>query len=261
MQSMLRRVRNNRGFTLIELVVVLLVLVGLSGVLIPLATNFVQRTHGATGSSNFEEITKAITRFEVESFQQPAGFDTLVDGAAGGGVFGPLPNAAAELVAEAGVALADARRQALIAAGITTLQGMNDSTAAAFENATFGATTGAAAVDLTAAGAVDLVFATGAAVSRELGVSANPDGDAGTNDYVAFGFGTSTTAIGRTAVGAPLHFLEGANPADEYARFIVIYQVTGVESARFIGVLAADEAGLVGLNGHLSEYYESVAQN
>ncbi|MEZ6106265.1 MAG: prepilin-type N-terminal cleavage/methylation domain-containing protein [Pirellulaceae bacterium] len=43
-----------RGLTLIELVVVLLILVGLAGVVIPAVTNMVGRTHTSSGAANIQ---------------------------------------------------------------------------------------------------------------------------------------------------------------------------------------------------------------
>lgn len=61
-----RAVRRKGGFTLVELTVVLLVLVALAGILIPKVTGFVERSHGASVSSNIGEINKFVQLHEVK---------------------------------------------------------------------------------------------------------------------------------------------------------------------------------------------------
>ena len=56
--------RARRGFTLIELIVVLMILVGLAGMVIPAVTDMVQRTHTSTSAGNLHEVANAVARYE-----------------------------------------------------------------------------------------------------------------------------------------------------------------------------------------------------
>ena len=73
------------GMTLIELTVVLLVLVGLAGLMIPYVSGFVTKTHDATGSDSLASLNSAIQRYDVQFLGQPAGYDSLMSDITGGG--------------------------------------------------------------------------------------------------------------------------------------------------------------------------------
>ena len=71
--------RKRTGFTLIELVVVLLILAALAGVLVPVLQNMVQKSHGSSGAANHEEIAKSIQLHEAQTGLQPNDYDSLID--------------------------------------------------------------------------------------------------------------------------------------------------------------------------------------
>ncbi|MGE3536620.1 MAG: type II secretion system protein [Candidatus Tectimicrobiota bacterium] len=244
-----RQLRSQAGFTLIELVIVLFILAGLAGILVPFSNTFVQRTHGSTGASNIEEITKGVTRFQAEFFTSPNNWESLVV-TGGGGLYSFLANGAGELTA---AALGGTAAASLVDAGITAIIPMTGTVTNL--SATFDSTVGMTPV--APAAAVQAAFVAGAAIAREFtNAPADPDGDGNPdNDYVAFGLGPNNSMVNRVMVTAPVHTLEAGNPGTVYARWLAIYQVAGVESARFIGVVATDDDGIVGLGGHLAEYY------
>lgn len=69
------------GMTLIELTVVLLILVGLAGLLIPYVGSFVQKTHDSTSSSNLAQLNNAMGRFIAEKNRLPAHMSALINNA------------------------------------------------------------------------------------------------------------------------------------------------------------------------------------
>lgn len=66
------------GMTLIELTVVLLVLIGLAGLLIPYVSGFVSKTHDSTGTQTVAALNNAIQRHDVEFRGQPENFESLI---------------------------------------------------------------------------------------------------------------------------------------------------------------------------------------
>ncbi|MCX8026056.1 MAG: prepilin-type N-terminal cleavage/methylation domain-containing protein, partial [Thermanaerothrix sp.] len=68
------------GMTLIELTVVLLVLLGLAGLLIPYVTGFAEKTHDSTGTNNLAQLNQNIARFETQYMRSPDRLETLVTG-------------------------------------------------------------------------------------------------------------------------------------------------------------------------------------
>ena len=71
--------RARSGLTLIELIVVLVILVGLGGLLVPVISNALTQTHVATCAQNFPEITNALLRMETTKGHYGDGWDTAVD--------------------------------------------------------------------------------------------------------------------------------------------------------------------------------------
>ncbi len=73
------------GMTLIELTVVLLILIGLAGLLIPYVGSFVQKTHDSTNSNNLAQFNNAFIRYTTENNKLPQHMDTLTNDAAAAG--------------------------------------------------------------------------------------------------------------------------------------------------------------------------------
>lgn len=237
-----------RGFTLIELVVVLLVLAGIAGILVPVFQNMLLRTHGASGASNIAEVTKALQMNLAEYGSYPNRLDSLFDGTdfVEGG-FGGDVVAGSTL----GATERDTVVDALDEAGIDLIV---NSPAATADQTFF---TGAGTAPLAAGTNWGILSA---AAITELGLQAT--GGTGNRDpiaYVALGVGGSNTGIGRVMVDAPVHFPEDGdtNPSVTYSRFIAIFAIPNVGGARLATVVAGHDDGLVSLGGHLGEYYES----
>ena len=240
------RAKARRGFTLIELIVVLMILVGLAGMVIPAVTDMVVRTHTATGSGNIAEVSNAVARYEAQYMSYPNNLDSLKNTLAGATV-GDFNGLTAELTGNCtALTLTAGHVAALDAAGITTLALHTD--ASPTVDATFQATTPSAAL---AANDVLLSITDGAA-ETSLGLNT-----AGT--YVLLGVGNRSEAIGRTMTDAPVHFAESGaeNPAAFYNRFLAVFDVSG-ERAKLVKVISPHFGGL---DDHMQEYFEVVNDN
>ncbi|MGX2038966.1 type II secretion system protein [Methylocaldum sp. MU1018] len=279
--------RRQAGMTLIELTVVLLVLIGLAGLLIPYVTGFVGKTHDSTGTNNLANLDNAVQRYHTQFMGAPNNLEALINGAAATAAAAPdCAGAAANDVyckmmhtgffAPATIDPAGApgsadlvRYRSLNMAGITSLFYNDPDTA----NATF-ASTQPTPTDLTAG---SHTVATVAAVAT-LGAGTIEDHmaqafgrqpssfDSTCYDYVAFGIGDGSSMTGRVMSTAPVHFASQSSmgPVNKYNRFIAVYQVdksmaavapgaansgctAGMEAAKFIGTAMAMGSGA----GHL----------
>jgi prepilin-type N-terminal cleavage/methylation domain-containing protein len=248
-----------RGFTLIELTVVLMILVALAGILVPVLSGYVTRSHAAAASTNIGEINKAIQLHEVKYLGKGYGsrYDALVvGGAAYDGVEADLIGTTASgpepLFPQA---LQDYQAQALRDAGILELADMQNGQL----DKTFGANTGTFTAIDTAAPPT-LLFLTDARARASFGLTQEQTDQ---EDYVVLGLGSQTTLIGHVMADAPLHFDE-SDPKTVYSRFLVIFAVpesdgtpAGTFKARFVGAAGAEAGGLA---EHLSTYYSKDAE-
>jgi type II secretory pathway pseudopilin PulG len=78
----LKNTKTQAGMTLIELTVVLLILIGLAGLLIPYVGSFVQKTHDSTNSSNLSSLNEAVGRYIAQTNKLPDNLETLTNNAA-----------------------------------------------------------------------------------------------------------------------------------------------------------------------------------
>lgn len=290
----LSMIKRQAGMTLIELTVVLLVLIGLAGLLIPYVSGFVQKTHDSTGTFNSAGLDNNIQRYIAEKASLPTNMESLVQTVAGTGAAGencdPAGNGAANLIYckmmnpafFTVTAAAAPRNMSLTMAGITATYGMDPTT----DNATFlstDETTGliniVPATNLATVAPLDLNGDATATVEEHLAQAFERDiatFDDTCYDYVAFGIGDKSSLIGKTMSTAPVHFASQGTmgPANRYNRFVAIFQVdsdnatagcsTGTETAKFIGAAMAMGAGaghLWGTSHSLAHSWENIAAN
>ena len=71
-----RRPRN--GFTLLELVVVMAILIGLAGILVPMLSNMTTQTADVNVACNADGLGQAIQGYQALNSQYPDGYDSLV---------------------------------------------------------------------------------------------------------------------------------------------------------------------------------------
>ena len=235
------------GMTLIELTVVLLVLIGLSGLLMPYVSGFISKTHDSTGANNIAEINGAMERYSAQFQGYPDGLDSLIN-SADGNLYGTTTMADGG-TANGGSLLMGPRclvphalnmGQAMVLnmGGIDTVTDMNSAAPdATFNSAALDADGNPAkitientAVVATLAGTMncqssssDGLMFTDAALRPILARTPNTT----VNDYVVFGVGQNSSMMGKVMMSAPVHFAQsGAMSAkNKYNRFGVVFEV------------------------------------
>lgn len=257
------------GMTLIELTVVLLILVGLAGLLIPYVGSFVQKTHDSTSSSNLTQLNNAMGRFIAEKNKMPAHMSALLNNAAGtaaasgscatgfvdpnGSTFSNAANAIYcgmldpdmfQTVTYTGVANTEnIPVNSLKKAGFNMYVHNDPDT----KNKTFQSDAGMkylpdpyAASTVTFATVSGYTDETGAAVSIPMHLSkalggAGMDYNTTCYDYVAFGLGDNNELIGNTMNSSPVHFPENAElgPVQRYNHYVAIFQVDKSNTATY----------------------------
>jgi prepilin-type N-terminal cleavage/methylation domain-containing protein len=249
------------GMTLIELAVVLLILIGLSGLLIPYVSGFMEKTHDSTSVATIAELNNTIQRHQTTHMRLPSDLESLYDGT---GVYDRLQQTAYLTTLAAPAANGDAgdlANASLAKAGIKAVFNNDPATT----DATFQSTTGAA-VPLDNNGfngtGIPLVILQGnpnggdqsffgqlsAGLQATTGARANgltnadpelknqliyafggneDSWDTACTNYVVMGIGSANTLIPSSMQSAPLMF--GSNgdeaPKDKYARYLAVFAV------------------------------------
>lgn len=245
MKTYLRTRRVVRGFTLIELIVVLMIVVGLAAVLIPAVTEMVSRTNASTSSGNISEVANCIQRYETQYMTYPNNFDSLKLDLTGT----DLDTLDASLNAvTTDVTLTANLRAPLTEAGITRL-GVH-----ATGDATFTLPTSTAITNTT------VLQGLTTAAQQALGLETTGVAD----KYVVFGIGALSDMNGKTMMDAPVYFPKqgSLNPTTTYSRFMAVFQITDgtdpLRRARLVAVIAPTGAGL---SDTLSDYFATVTNN
>jgi len=245
------------GMTLIELTVVLLVLIGLAGLMIPYVGGFVSKTHDSANSDSLAEVNKAIQRYDVQFMGQPNNYDSLmtkVDGS--GSIYTNMMGGTGtnDYLKEVTV-----QGRSLAGVGIDSLYLMNDATTDATFQATVatpasldndGTSYTVAALSVKGADCSMMTDAMGCVASDAdlAGILGRPVStiDTDANDYIVFGIGQDSGMVGKTISEAPVHFAKtGAmSAANKYNRILAVYSVPR------IGCIAASGQGI-------TEYWDS----
>ncbi|WP_022949835.1 hypothetical protein [Methylohalobius crimeensis] len=265
--------KRQQGLTLLELTVVLLVLIGLSGLILPYAQGYLQRTHDSTGNDNLWELNNAINLFQSKYLEYPEEFHSLVDSS--GAKYTKLMNTKlVDVVATPGMA----RNMSLAMAGINNLWTMKTSpTSATFDAVsalapvTTTSTTPLAVVtaaDLDSSGTIDAdeTLAHHLALAFYNNTKMHGRFDTTCYDYVVFGVGPESEMINTVMSDAPLHFASSGNmgPENAYNRFVTVFQVdkdnatsgcsTSTERAKLVGsamlMMPNHLFGLANTQGH-----------
>jgi Tfp pilus assembly protein PilE len=285
------RVGARRGLTLMELVVVLVILIGLAGIVVPMLPSMLTRTHTATAATNMGEIAKRIGEYQgLYNVQYPDGWDTLLDGTGNVALYiqqsinpnsttadttGSLMSANAAIPLLTIYKLTPNDSAALSGAGINTLFTM-----ATYPNQPdptfypYPSTPGTIPVGIggstianpTQVPAGTQVAALTPAAIAQLGLNPN-------SNYVLFGLGSYNSMIGRNMVNAPVHFSDDPNqtPIYYYARFGVVFKIgnytgpgqTGTYTSLSQAVLGqvvdiSCDSGLAGIDAHIQEFYQAM---
>ena len=233
------------GFTLVELIVVLMILVGLAAILIPAVTDMVARTNASTSVSNISEVANSIQRYETQFLSYPDNLDSLMTDLTGT----DLDTLSAGLTAvTADVTLAAGTRVPLTAAGITNV-GVHT-----VGDNTFQLPTTTALTDTT------VLKGLTAAAQQTLGLETTGVAD----KYVLFGVGALSDLNGNTNIDAPVYFPENGtlNPDTVYGRFIAVFQITDgtnpLSRAKLTAVITPTGEGL---NAGLEDYFDIATGN
>lgn len=246
------RSKNRKGFTLLELVIVLTVLVALAGILLPTLPNLLQRSHAAVCSTNIPALNKAMLTYQTLQRVQPNDLDNLVD--ANGDIDG-LPGDPGDFGTDLLVGLlSEDEVDALAEVGITrVVVPANWDGDPTFEAHANGAST---VLDET----VNVLLADPGHVLDIMGV-----GTGGDERFVVFGVGQRSSLVGEREGGifeAPVHFDDGDDTPDvAYSRYVVVYQVAdedggALDKALFVGASALHDGELENVNDHIAEFYE-----
>jgi len=290
------KIARQAGMTLIELTVVLLVLIGLAGLMIPYVSGFVSKTHDSTGTFNSAALDANIQRYQVEKVGFPSGLESLIEGSAStGAVYTKMMTTGFYDATPVTMP----RRMSLSMVGINNVYGMD----ATSTNATFtstGSNSSTPIVDGTVLATVAPITAAKVAAGfpEELTIEEHMAAaferdvnsfDSACYDYVVMGIGEKSDLIGATMNTAPVHFAsQGAmGAANKYNRFVAVFQVdktnaaaiastpggvasatetcsTSTESAKFIGTamsMAMMSGHLWGTAHSLAHTWENVAAN
>lgn len=272
----LKNYARQAGMTLIELSVVLLILVGLAGLLVPYVGSFTQTTHDSTNSNNLTQLNNAFLRYVSEKGKLPPHMDSLINNAAAGAtatgtcvgalidtVYCGLANPALFAPVTYTVGTDDIAIASLANSGISMAVANNPDV----ENKTFGTSTGM--INLGTAGSM-MAF-TGPSTFARVAAATNPAltveqhlakalgrdpmvYNSTCYDYIAMGLGDNNELIQSTAASSPVYFPQDAKfgPAQAYGHFIAIVQVDRdnttntamakcspvTEKAKFLGVVA-----------------------
>jgi len=253
------KIARQAGMTLIELTVVLLVLIGLAGLMIPYVSGFVDKTHDSTGADSIAALDRTIIRFQGDKMRFPDDMENLISSTVGTGDI----TACAAATATAGTVYCKMMQpgqftplpltmhsaMSLTMAGIDTVLPANNATT----NATFAAVDATAPVSIAAAAIVaeaDVATIDGAAASVEEHMAhafggIPQDYDNSCYAYVAFGIGENNEMMGNAMHSAPIHFAsQGAmGPVDRYNRFIGVFQVDRTAAAVGAGTVDVTAAG------------------
>jgi len=280
------------GMTLIELTVVLLVLVGLAGLMMPYVGSFVGKTHDATGAQNANRSGEALVRYNTTHDGFPANLDSLLVGAGTGASAALIDSTIDEAMVMGGNGYADAAART---AGLLTNYGwsvLNLADAANVSvcgslgkaglgtvtdmvltpaNPTFDNAAATASVDtvdvamdgtITCTGAV--VEMTPAAIETAMGITTDAN-----KTYLVYGIGQLNAAVGKTMQDAPVHFAKNAdmNASKAYNRFVAVFAADntattakGAGHASYVGT-AMVMSKIVGAQKELANYYTEAAAN
>ncbi|CAG1771132.1 Type II secretion system protein G [uncultured bacterium] len=267
-----KRYHKQVGMTLIELTVVLLVLIGLAGLLIPYVAGFGEKTHDSTTVSSITELNNTLQRFRVQRNAFPDNLETLATGIASTTTYPDLITPALVTPAVINQTMLDSLRKV----GVTSVL-PNVASGSALGNATFKSTEGINPTALTAASTLAYVqpAAWGGNVAAHLAYSfgGTPADYPNTIDtatacyaYVAFGIGDRSELTGAAVQSAPVLFTSNGDtsPDKKYSRFLAVFKVQAstvvadgcpdaAQPAQFVGAAAnLDFPALVGTAASLS---------
>ncbi|WP_305906755.1 hypothetical protein Q9L42_019310 [Methylomarinum sp. Ch1-1] len=276
------------GMTLIELTVVLLVLIGLAGLMIPYVSGFVSKTHDSTGTNNLAALNGTIQRFHTQFNSLPDDLHSLIETSTGtnpGTVYSELmnPNMLSPVTytedGTTGMVATEIPLMSLTSAGITSVYDMKDPTTNGSK--TFDAGNAPVTVPMPSAGNAAAVTLAALNSGDRADIEthlATAFGRQATNfnstcyDYIVMGVGQESEMTGRAIQEAPVHFAQNGDmgPDKRYNRFVSVFQVdkdnstagcsTNTEQAKFIGTaMIMMPNHIIGLAEEMDAAYANIA--
>lgn len=245
MFSRVRNFRSRKGFTLIELIVVLFILVGLAAMIIPTVSDLVARTTASTSASSINNVAEAIQRYEAQYMSYPDNFDSLMTDLTGT----DLDTLDAALTAATADVTLDAGKRAPLTAGGITSIGVHTAGDGSYVLATPTAITNTTVLK-------------GLTAPAQVALGLETTGVAG--KYVLLGVGSISDMKGKTIMESPVAFpSDGSiNPNLTYRRFIAIFQINDgtdpLVRAKLVGVLAPDASSV---STELGNYFSLIRTN
>jgi prepilin-type N-terminal cleavage/methylation domain-containing protein len=245
MFSRVRNFRSRKGFTLIELIVVLFILVGLAALIIPTVSDLVARTTASTSASSIGSVAESIQRYEAQYMSYPDNFDSLMTDLTGTDLDtldAALSAATADVTLDAGM------RAPLTAGGITSI-GVHTAGDGSYVLATPTAITNTTVLK-------------GLTAPTQVALGLETTGVAG--KYVLLGVGSISDMKGKTMIESPVAFpSDGSiNPNLTYRRFIAIFQISDgtnpLTRTKLVGVLAPDASSV---STELGNYFTLIRTN
>lgn len=245
-----------RGFTLMELLVVLAIMALLASILIPKLATLEERSRAAVQAYSTADVARQLEIFNALNRKYPDGYDMLMDGS--GAIYSKLsPQLKAPNTVLTTATLSDTQLQSLSLAGVGHAF-LHDTAATVLPNDSgndrrhFGTGTGHdgtanvntfVAIDETAGseGQAILVKDFGLNPNRNYpDTSASPYPRLAANTYIVFGLGNRSTLVQNQVLEAPT--MEHANSATSYSRALLVYEVpnTGTAKAKLVGVIGPD---------------------
>jgi type II secretory pathway pseudopilin PulG len=234
------RIAKQAGMTLIELTVVLLVLVGLAGLLVPYVSGFSEKTHDSTGAASISELNNTIQRYKTDKMTFPGGLENLIGKTAG--LSTSTDTNCTDTAATANSVYCKMMNKTYLAPTLLNANHVSSLSMAGLgkvyynnhrtTNATFASvdtTTG-----LTTLATTDYVATLTAGSYATIGehlsyaFGGQPTKYNTTcNDYVVMGIGADNDMIGKAMQSSPVHFAsEGTmGPINKYNRFVAVFEV------------------------------------
>jgi prepilin-type N-terminal cleavage/methylation domain-containing protein len=272
---MLRTQRRRPGFSLLELVVVLLILSILGGLVLAVMPNLIKRTHLAKCSVTIPELTKTWMRSYAANVRYPDVLDSLLEDS--GTLASTLPGG---LTSQASAdTLTQADVDALRSVGITRVVDLRAVNLAAGESATYDATPNSPPLGpvperaLAAGGGIArLNIAAHVAAGNPLNLKRHINRNGTTNPnvrYIVFGVGPSCSAVGtgKLIQEAPVHFGadDSINPDQAYQRYLVVFSLTsdaaGTVTAAFETAAGNDATGPSSAESHTRQFYQDQSKS
>jgi len=259
------------GMTLIELTVVLLVLIGLAGLMIPYVGGFISKTHDSTGADSLAELAKSMQQYQVQFQGYPDDMDSLIDSSSGTAIFSKMMDPAlyTSVTLASGTA-GSIPAEAFTMTGISSVQDMNETAA---DSATFQSNLGGSRPIVDGDRLATLTLQS-AACSSNMGCTddaylteqlSGHQVDSDTYEYVVFGIGSNSSMIGKTIHEAPVHFAKTGNMSAEkkYNRLLAVFEVQKtmtndmMKRAKFVGTVMPMMM-IEGKAGALDSHYSSI---